>query len=311
MWEREKNVEREIERVKERKVRESSARVLLISHHFQSVGEFVVMKAAAFVYLNRDFLQIIMSSLLARTGRDRQRYEGRLRLVAGCIPYRLEKDGEDYSCDLGNRLKVLMISSPNRNDLVFPKGGWEDDETVGEAACREALEEAGVKGILDEKHLGVWEFRSKSRQNSCSLEGGCKGYMFALEVTEELDSWPEQDNHERKWVSMQKVLVNYGIYCYSIINVNTTGLYSAHGTYIGLTIGEALELCRYDWMRNALEKFLSKVRTHETREKLVGPPSVPVKDVVSEHQRLLPSCSVKPSGTQHLDKSYNKCIVQG
>lgn len=28
------------------------------------------------------------------------------------------------------------------------QGGWEDDENVLEAACREALEEAGVKGIL-------------------------------------------------------------------------------------------------------------------------------------------------------------------
>lgn len=28
------------------------------------------------------------------------------------------------------------------------QGGWEDDETVLEAACREAFEEAGVKGTL-------------------------------------------------------------------------------------------------------------------------------------------------------------------
>lgn len=26
--------------------------------------------------------------------------------------------------------------------------------------------------------------------------------MFALEVTEELESWPEKENHDRKWVSM-------------------------------------------------------------------------------------------------------------
>lgn len=32
---------------------------------------------------------------------------------------------------------------------LYFQGGWEDDETVNEAACREALEEAGVKGILD------------------------------------------------------------------------------------------------------------------------------------------------------------------
>lgn len=28
------------------------------------------------------------------------------------------------------------------------QGGWEDDESIGEAACREAFEEAGVKGVL-------------------------------------------------------------------------------------------------------------------------------------------------------------------
>lgn len=76
-----------------------------------------------------------------------------------------------------------MISTPNRTDMVFPKvrrleidfirpfksifggivreplmnryadvscqGGWEDDEDVYEAASREAMEEAGVKGIID------------------------------------------------------------------------------------------------------------------------------------------------------------------
>lgn len=163
-----------------------------------------------------------MSSLLARTGRHRQRYEDNFRLVSGCIPYRVVRDDQDDGAEIGNRIEVLMVSSPNRHDLVFPKGGWEDDETVEEAACREAVEEAGVKGILREIPLGVWKFRSKSTQDICSLEGGCKGYMFALEVTEELDSWPEQENRDRKWLNTK----------------------------------EAFELCRYEWMRKALEAFL-------------------------------------------------------
>lgn len=29
------------------------------------------------------------------------------------------------------------------------QGGWEDDEDVHEAACREALEEAGVRGNIN------------------------------------------------------------------------------------------------------------------------------------------------------------------
>lgn len=48
--------------------------------------------------------------------------------------------------------------------------------------------------------LGIWEFRSKTSQDLCSVEGGCRGYMFALEVTEELETWPEQKNHARQWV---------------------------------------------------------------------------------------------------------------
>uniref|UniRef100_A0A5B7BAD5 Nudix hydrolase domain-containing protein n=1 Tax=Davidia involucrata TaxID=16924 RepID=A0A5B7BAD5_DAVIN len=208
-----------------------------------------------------------MTSLLARTGRHRQRYENNLRLVSGCIPYRLAKDDGVHNNDLENRIEVLMISSPNRDDLVFPKGGWEDDETVEEAACREALEEAGVKGILKENHLGVWEFHSKSRQEICSLEGGCRGYMFALEVTEELETWPEQENHDRKWIYVK----------------------------------EAFKLCRYEWMCRALEEFLRVMdedRKHEMREEVVEPCPVPVSDV-TECQIMSTNCCVKPSGTQH------------
>ncbi|KAB2610052.1 nudix hydrolase 13 [Pyrus ussuriensis x Pyrus communis] len=137
--------------------------------------------------------------------------------------------GENYeddveSGDIENKIQVLMVSSPDRHGRVFPKGGWEDDETVLEAACREALEEAGVKGNLRETPLGVWEFRSKSREEMCnlSLEGGCRGYMFALEVTQELDTWPEHQNRDRKW----------------------------------LRIKEAFRVCRYEWTRKALEQFL-------------------------------------------------------
>ena len=38
-----------------------------------------------------------------------------------CIPYRLIENHEDHSTDLEKSIEVLMISSPNRSDLVFPK----------------------------------------------------------------------------------------------------------------------------------------------------------------------------------------------
>ncbi|CAL9081872.1 unnamed protein product [Musa textilis] len=165
------------------------------------------------------------SPLLARQGRHLQRYENQLRLVAGCIPYKLNGNSSNQSGDLMNSVEVLMIGSPGRQDLIFPKGGWEKDETACEAACREALEEAGVRGIIKGVELGHWVFRSKSRQGTCSLEGACKGYMFALEVTEELDYWPEQSIHGRKWVALP----------------------------------QAFQLCRYEWMREALCSFRNRL----------------------------------------------------
>ncbi|XP_050221284.1 nudix hydrolase 13, mitochondrial-like isoform X2 [Mercurialis annua] len=173
-----------------------------------------------------------MSSLLARTGRHRQRYQGHLRLVAGCIPYKIEKKNiEDGNCKVEESILVLMISTPKREDLVFPKGGWEDDESLEEAASREAMEEAGVQGILAENPLGAWEFRSKSSEKSSSLIGGCRGYMFALEVTQELHCWPGQSNYSRKW----------------------------------LTTEEAFKLCRYDWMKEALQNLLDKLGASGSR----------------------------------------------
>ncbi|KAG8475424.1 hypothetical protein CXB51_032260 [Gossypium anomalum] len=204
-----------------------------------------------------------------------------LMKILMCVPYRLEKDVEDSNSSVTSRINVLMISTPNRDDLVFPKGGWENDETVHEAACREALEEAGVKGILDEDPLGVWEFRSKSRQNCCNMEGGCRGYMFALEVTEELDSWAEQTSYKRKWLSPE----------------------------------EAYKFCRYDWMRDALQVFLSAIEERGSRraEKLVELPMFPAADSMAEHQMLTSAgCAEKPPTVQHLEESFtNKCIVQG
>ncbi|ONK80026.1 uncharacterized protein A4U43_C01F12990 [Asparagus officinalis] len=60
-------------------------------------------------------------------------------------------------------------------------------------------------------------------RTSSSLKDGanCKALMFALYVNEELDSWPEQEKRERKW----------------------------------LTIPEASQLCRHSWMKDALDKF--------------------------------------------------------
>ncbi|XP_009135239.1 nudix hydrolase 16, mitochondrial isoform X1 [Brassica rapa] len=163
-----------------------------------------------------------MCDLVARTGRLQQRYADGSRLVAGCIPFRY------LNSESGKVVHVLMISSSSGPGLLFPKGGWENDETVREAAVREAVEEAGVRGILMvtflKDFLGDYEFKSKTHQDECSPEGLCKAAMYALYVKEELETWPEQKTRTRTW----------------------------------LTIEEAVENCRHAWMKDALVEGFCK-----------------------------------------------------
>ncbi|KAF7804008.1 nudix hydrolase 16, mitochondrial [Senna tora] len=223
-----------------------------------------------------------MSELVARTGRLHQRYEAGCRLVAGCIPFKYRSPAETSDGGSQKILEVLMISSASGHGLVFPKGGWENDETVEEAAAREAVEEAGVRGELlscvftdndiriwlkiaqiryasqgiigvieasadYEEFLGYYEFKSKTLQDDCCPEGICKAAMFALLVKEELQFWPEQSTRKRSW----------------------------------LTIPEAVHSCRHQWMRNALENSFLKwheeqmVNTSKKENHLILPASLP------------------------------------
>ncbi|PPS15382.1 hypothetical protein GOBAR_AA05210 [Gossypium barbadense] len=135
-----------------------------------------------------------------------------------CIPFRYRCLDESHHENSENVVEVLMINSTSGPGLLFPKGGWENDETVEEAAVREAIEEAGVRGdLLD--FIGDYNFKSKTHEDEFSPEGLCKAAMFALLVKEELNSWPEQSTRIRSW----------------------------------LTISQAIQNCRHAWMKEALE----------------------------------------------------------
>ncbi|XP_054785570.1 nudix hydrolase 16, mitochondrial-like isoform X2 [Prosopis cineraria] len=139
-----------------------------------------------------------------------------------CIPlYRSSHENGDGASEKTS--KVVMVSSASGPGLVFPKGRWQNDETVEEAAAGEALEEAGVRGELQD-FLGHYNVNSnKTLKDEFCPEGLSKAAMFALLVKEELQFWPEQSNRQRNW----------------------------------LTIPEAVHSCLHQWMRDALnESFL-------------------------------------------------------
>ncbi|CAL0331066.1 unnamed protein product [Lupinus luteus] len=134
-----------------------------------------------------------MICLVSRSGRELQRYNNMGgRQVVGCIPYRYK---EDMDGNMSNEIELLVVSSQKGQALMFPKGGWEIDESLEEAACRESLEEAGVMGIV-ECTLGQWNFISKRHGTYY------EGHMFPLFVKEQLDQWPEKNLRRRIWMTV-------------------------------------------------------------------------------------------------------------
>ncbi|CAF2198692.1 hypothetical protein BRARA_G03260 [Brassica rapa] len=131
-------------------------------------------------------------SLVSRTGRDLQRYDTTgYRQVVGCIPYRYKNDGE---------IEVLLISAQKKGKgMLLPKGGWEIDESIEEAALRETMEEAGVTGHLEET-LGKWQYQSK--RHSMVHDG----FMFPMLVSEQFEQWPESGFRQRKWVCLSEAI---------------------------------------------------------------------------------------------------------
>ncbi|KZV49764.1 nudix hydrolase 18, mitochondrial-like [Dorcoceras hygrometricum] len=113
-----------------------------------------------------------------------------------CIPYRY-KGIIGKSLGDEEEIEVLVITSQRKGKgMLFPKGGWETDESIESAALRETVEEAGVVGDV-ECSLGKWNIKNKS--NDCS-----ECHMFPLLVKEQLEFWPEKDSRERLWISVRE-----------------------------------------------------------------------------------------------------------
>lgn len=141
----------------------------------------------------RDASQTIRSSLrrqgltLARAGAKRTS-RSETRQVAA-LPWRLEN---------GQR-RILMITSRETRRWVIPKGGRMVGKTDPESAAQEAMEEAGVKGPIDSRSIGVFRYAK-------GLKGGgvrqCVVSVYPLEVLIQMGSWPEAHQRERRWMSL-------------------------------------------------------------------------------------------------------------
>jgi 8-oxo-dGTP pyrophosphatase MutT (NUDIX family) len=109
----------------------------------------------------------------------------------GALCWRLHSDS----------VQVLLITSRDTGRWVIPKGWPMSGKTPWEAAEIEAWEEAGVTGQIDQSELGTVSYLKKK-----TFRGDIpvRMHVFALEVEDLCDSFPEKHQRKRKWMSVDQ-----------------------------------------------------------------------------------------------------------
>jgi len=98
-------------------------------------------------------------------------------------------------------VEVLLITSLNSKRWILPKGWPEPELGPAENAAREAFEEAGVMGTISDQPVGSYHYL-KERKDGGGIP--CRVEVFALEVTKQLDDWPEKGSRELAWLPLDQ-----------------------------------------------------------------------------------------------------------
>ena len=101
----------------------------------------------------------------------------------------------------GGVIEVMLITSRETRRWIIPKGWPVQRLTPHESAAREAWEEGGLIGRIGEHPIGVFHYEKQLVDGSKVL---CTVTVFALEVEQQLTSWPEHDRRSTHWFTSQE-----------------------------------------------------------------------------------------------------------
>ena len=96
-----------------------------------------------------------------------------------------------------NLYEILMITSRKKKRWVIPKGIIEPELSPPESAAKEALEEAGIEGIVSDSPIGRYQYDKWG--------GTCSVQVFVMHVEKVFNNWPES-YRDREWVSLETAI---------------------------------------------------------------------------------------------------------
>jgi phosphohistidine phosphatase len=105
---------------------------------------------------------------------------------AAAVPYRMRDDRPEF----------CLVTSIDRGNWIFPKGIIDPGETPQQTALKEAVEEAGLHGVIEGKPLGQYDYRKWNTRLVVTA--------MLMRVTAADDEWEESGVRQRCWCGVEK-----------------------------------------------------------------------------------------------------------
>lgn len=93
-------------------------------------------------------------------------------------------------------IEVLLVTTARRRRWIIPKGVIEPGMGARASARKEALEEAGIDGIVSDERIGEYVYRK--------WNGMCRVQVFSMQVTDVHEHWDEEHVRRRRWVPLRQ-----------------------------------------------------------------------------------------------------------
>jgi 8-oxo-dGTP pyrophosphatase MutT (NUDIX family) len=113
---------------------------------------------------------------------------------SGVLAFRRDEDGQ---------VAVLLVRKPHSKSWGIPKGNAEPHLSFAQNAAKEAFEEAGVKGCIEQQAAG--SYRAIKRKYGLKLV--IEVHVYRLEVSKTAKKWPEKGEREIKWCSPHEAAI--------------------------------------------------------------------------------------------------------
>ncbi|WP_297322161.1 NUDIX hydrolase [uncultured Bartonella sp.] len=118
--------------------------------------------------------------------------DGTRLLQVGALVYRLKNGNVEF----------LLITSRGTKRWIIPKGWPMPGRTLSQAALQEAYEEAGVRGIVEIKSIGSYEY--VKADIPAGENGNFSVDVFAVLYSYQEKKWPERGQRIFEWVTPQE-----------------------------------------------------------------------------------------------------------